>query len=85
MKATVKARKYTIKWKKNAKADGYQVQYKVKKGSYSNLKKSVTKNKAVSKKLTAGKQYIFRVRTYKKINGKKVYGKWTVSKAVKCK
>ena len=86
LKVTCKARKFTVSWTKNKKASGYQVQYR-KKGAkkFSNLKKATTKLKVKSKKLKKGKKYQFRVRTYKVINGKKVYGKWTKVKTVKCK
>ena len=86
LKAKAKSKKFTVSWKKNADADGYQVQYKLKKAKkFSNLKKSTTKVKVKSKKLKKGQKYIFQVRTYKKVNGKKVYGKWVKTKAVKCK
>ena len=85
LKVTSKAKKFTVTWKKNSKASGYQVQYR-KKGAkkFTNLK-TLTKTKVVSKKLKKGKKYQFKVRTYKTINDKKVYGKWTVVKTVMCK
>ena len=86
LKAKSKKRKFTVTWKKNTKADGYQVQYKLKSAKkFKSLKKSTTKVKVTSKKLKKGKKYIFRVRPYKTVNGKKVYGKWAKTKAVKCK
>ena len=85
LKVTSKAKKFTVKWKKNSKAEGYQVQYKLKSAkTFKNLKKSTTKISVKSKKLKKGKKYQFRVRPYKTINGNKIYGKWVV-KAVKCK
>ncbi len=39
----------------------------------------------VREKLKKGKVYSFKVRTYKKVAGKKVYGKWTKVKSVKCR
>ena len=82
---TSKSRKFTVTWTKFDGADGYKVQYR-KKGAkkYKNLKE-LTKNKVVSKKLKKGISYQFRVRTYKMVGEKKVYGKWAKSKAVKCK
>ena len=86
LKAKSKKRKFTVTWKKNAGADGYQVQYKLSSAKkFSDLKKATTKAKVVSKKLKKGKKYIFQVRTYKTVNGKKLYGKWVKTKAVKCK
>ena len=37
------------------------------------------------KKLKSKKKYYVRVRSYKIVNGKKVYGKWSEVKAVKTK
>ena len=84
-KVASKAKKFTITWKKNAKADGYQVQYKLKSAKkYKNLK-TLTGTKAVSKKLKKGKKYQFRVRTYCLVNGKTIYGKWSGIKTCVCK
>ena len=86
LKVKSKSRKFTISWKKNHKATGYQVQYR-KKGAkkFTNLKKAVVKVKVKSKKLKKGKKYQFRVRTYTIVEGSKVYGKWTKVKTAKCK
>lgn len=93
-KASVKAlkgRKLSVKWKKDARATGYQVQYstdrKFKKGVKTvTIKKKGTASKTISK-LKKGKAYYVRVRSYKSIkdNGKAkpLYGTW--SKAVKSK
>jgi|GEM_PF-5636110 len=86
LNAKAKAKKFTVTWKKTAGATGYQVQYKLKTAKkWSALKNAVTKTKAVSKKLKKGKIYSFRVRTYTKINGKKVFGVWSKTKNAKCK
>ena len=86
LKATSKNKKFSVSWKKNADADAYQVQYKLSSAKkFSNLKKSVKKASVKSKKLKADKKYIFRVRTIKTVNGKKIYGAWVKTKAVKCK
>ena len=86
LKAKAKSKKFTVSWKKNADAEAYQVQYKLSSAKkFSNLKKSVTKVSVKSKKLKKGKKYIFQVRTIKTVNGKKIYGKWVKTKAVKCK
>lgn len=81
------SKKMTVQWKKNAVATGYQLQYSTDK----NFKKSVTtktisKNKTVSAnytKLTKGKTYYVRMRTYKTISGTKFYSGWTKAKSVK--
>lgn len=93
-KASVKAlkgKKLSVKWKKDARATGYQVQYstdrKFKKGvKMVTIKKKGTASKTISK-LKKGKAYYVRVRSYKsiKVNGKAklLYGAW--SKAAKSK
>ncbi len=85
LKVKSKGRKFTIRWKKNAKAEGYKVQYKLENGKKFKTLKTVKKAKVISKKLKKGKKYQFRVATYKTVGGKKVYGKWTDVKTVKCK
>ena len=85
LKVTSKKKKFTVKWKKNAKASGYTVQYKLSGAKKFKTLKTLTKTKVVSKKLKKGKKYEFRVATYKKVKGKKVFGKWTEAKIVKCK
>lgn len=42
-------------------------------------------NKKVIKKLKKGKKYYFKVRAYKTIDRKKVYGPYSSVKLVKCK
>ena len=73
-----------IQWKKVKNADGYQVYMSGKKNS--GYKKTATitsgaKVKYTKKKLTPGKTYYFKIRTYRKIGGKKVYSSY--SKIVK--
>lgn len=80
-----KGKKLNVAWKKDSKANGYQLQYcmdrKFKKGAKSVIVKT---NKTTSKtvtKLKKGKRYYVRVRSYKNIkkNGKsqKLYGEWS--------
>lgn len=84
LKVKMKSRKFTLTWKKTKGASGYQIQYR-KKGTkkFSSLK--TTKLKVRTKKLKKNKKYQFRVRTYVKIEGKPVYGKWTRIKTIKCR
>lgn len=72
-KATAK-----VTWKKVKGAKGYQVKYSTsKKFKKSKTKtKTVKKNKITLKKLTKNKYYV-KVRAYKKVKGKKVYGKYS--------
>ncbi len=85
LKVTSKGRKFTVKYKKNKNATGYQIKYKLKTDKKYKTLKTLKKLKFTSKKLKKGKVYQFKVRTYTLVNGKKVYGKWTAVKTVKCK
>ncbi len=85
LKVKSKGRKLNVSWKKTSSADGYTVQYKLQNAKKFKTLKTTTKNKVKSKKLKKGKKYQVRVRTYKKLAGKKVYGQWTEIKTVKCK
>ena len=80
------SRKMTVKWAKNAKANGYQVQYSLK-SNFSGAKgKSVSKNSIVSTvigSLTKGKIYYVRVRSYKKVSGKTYYSAWSATRKIK--
>lgn len=81
---STKKGKITIKYKKVAGADGYQVAYgtakKVKKAKIVNAKK---KTSMTVKKLKSGKSYHVWVRAYVKDGTKKVTGKWSKVKTVK--
>lgn len=84
-----KGKKAKIIWKKNTKANGYQVQYSMKKNFKSGIKNiTIRKNKTTStvlKKLKKKKTYYVRIRTYKKIGNKTYYSKWSNVKSVKIK
>lgn len=73
--------RYTIKWKKVKGADGYQVQ----KYEYSDkwYKSPVVSQKKCSTSIefSSLREIKAKVRAYKIVNGRRVYGKW--SKAVK--
>ena len=87
-KLTAGKKKFTVQWKKDKKADGYQVQYSTDKKFKKNVKSvnvSKKNTKATVKKLKKGKTYRVRVRSYKKINGKKYYSGWGKVKSVKVK
>ena len=82
-------KKITVNWKKISKATGYQIQVATDK-KFTKYKKSVTisKNKTISttiKKLKSKKKYYVRVRTYRKVAGKKVYSGWSSLKNAKTK
>ena len=65
--------------------DGVQIQYSTNK-KFSNSKISSTKKASKTiKGLKKKKKYYLRVRSYKKVNGKKVYSKWSTVRKVKTK
>ena len=87
VKAAKKA--ISVEWKKVSGVKGYQIQVatdkKFKKNKKTvNIKKQKT-TKTTIKKLKAKKKYYVRVRTYKIVNGKKVYSSWSKVKSVKTK
>ena len=78
----------TVKWKKDSKIDGYEIQYGLKKNFKGAKKVTVSKAKTTSttlKKLKSGKTYYVRIRSYKKVSGKTYYSAWSkaLSKKVK--
>lgn len=95
-KPKVKAGKkqFKVSWKKDSRADGYEIQYstdkKLKKGCYTQaVKKNKTTSQTIKKKLKSKKTYYVRIRAYKsgKVNGKntKLYSKWSSTVKVKVK
>lgn len=80
---------FKIKWKtKDAQVSGYQIQYSTK-SSFSSAKTVTVSGKSKSsktvKKLKSKKKYYVRVRTYKTVDGKKIYSSWSAKKTVKTK
>ena len=78
----------TVKWGKNTTVTGYQVQYSTASSFKSAKTVTVKKAKTTSttiKKLTKGKKYYVRVRTYQKVSGKTYYSAWSGSKNVTIK
>lgn len=82
-------KKFTVTWAKVSDVKGYQIQYSSdKKFKKNNKSVTVTKQKttkATVKKLKSKKKYYVRVRTYKTVNGKKIYSSWSKVKSVKTK
>lgn len=70
--------KVRVTWKKDKKVKGYQIVYSYKKNFTKGVKKiNVKKNKTTSAtitKLSRGKKVYVKMRSYKKANGKKVFG-----------
>lgn len=90
LKAKGAKKKISVSWKKQTKkTTGYQIQYSTNKNFRKNNKKiNVNKNKTTTKdllKLKRKKKYYIRIRTYKKVNGKKIYSDWSKVKKVKTK
>ena len=83
-----KSKKAYIKYSKVAGASGYQIyRAKSKNGTYSNIK-TITSGKTTSytdSKLTKNKIYYYKVRAYKTVNNKKVYGPYSTVKYIKIK
>lgn len=78
----------TAQWEKVAGVSAYQVQIATNKKFSKNkktFKVSKKSTKVKIKKLKAKKVYYVRVRSYKKVNGKKVYSKWSTVRKVKTK
>ena len=78
-----------VTWKKVSGVNGYEIQVATDK-KFKKNKKTVTikkqkTTKTTVKKLKAKKKYYVRVRTYKMVNGKKVYSSWSKAKSVKTK
>lgn len=85
----LKKEKIKVSWKKKSGASGYQI-YWAKDKSFKKIvaKKIVKGGKTTSytgKNFTKGRKYYVKVRAYKTVNGKKVYGKWSSVKTVKAK
>lgn len=92
-KASLKSVKATgtkakITWKKQSGVNGYVVYQSTKKNSgYKKIAtiKSAKKVSYTTKKLKAGKKYYYKVKAYKTVNGKKVYGNYSNIKSVTIK
>jgi hypothetical protein len=79
------SKKLTVSWKKHSAASGYQVAYSKKKSSgFKNAPATSKASKTVTK-LKKGTRYYVKVRAYKTIDGKKVYGAWSNVKSAKTK
>ena len=88
-KTIAKKKSITLKWKAVKNVKGYEIQVATDKKFKKNKKTiSVNKQKANSyivKKLKAKKTYNVRIRTYKIVDGNKVYSAWSKTKRVKTK
>ena len=76
-------KKVTVTWKKVTGASGYEIRMATKKnGKFNIIKKTSSKTLSYTKKnLANNKKYYYKVRAYKKVNGRKVYSSWSKVKA----
>ena len=80
-----KGKKAYIKWTKNSKSTGYQIEYVTGKSKAKTVKaSSKAKTKTISK-LKKGKTYKVRIRSYKKVSNVTYYSAWSKQKSVKIK
>lgn len=78
----------TLSWKKVSRADGYRIIYADNSKFKSSEKLTVSSGKTVKrtvKNLKSGKKYYFKVRAYKTLDGKKVYGPYSSVKNITVK
>ena len=83
----LKGRKVKITWKKAANAGGYKV-YRAtsSKGKYHCIKTAGSKTRGwTNTKLKKGKTYYYKVRAYRKVSGKTLYGSYSSVKKIKIK
>lgn len=83
-----KKRKAVITWKKVKNASGYQIYRATKKNGKFKKVKTVKGNgvvKYTNTKLKKNKKYYYKVRAYRTVKGKKVYGAFSVKKSVSIK
>lgn len=86
LKLQAGAGKLTVTWKKGSGVNGYQLQYGTRKSLSGGTRITVAKPKAVSRtirSLKSGVKYYVRVRSYKTVNGKKYYSKWSDTKSAR--
>lgn len=70
-------------WKAVTGASGYEIYYATsEKGTFKKAGSTTDKLKFTVKSLKAGKKYYIKIRAYKTVDGKKVYGKFTKVKSI---
>lgn len=85
LKAKAGTRKATLSWSRVTGATGYRVYMKKSGNSNFSKIKQISKGSTVSYSksgLTKGKTYYFKVRAYRTVNGKKIYGAYSKIKTV---
>ncbi len=81
------SKKMTVTWAKSTVVTGYEIQYSTDKNfkkdvKTTTVKKNSTKSTTISK-LTKGKTYYVRIRTYKTVSDTKLYSSWSPVKNLK--
>lgn len=88
-KLTPASKSMKVTWKKyTTQTTGYQIQYSTSSKFTKPTTVTISKNSTVSttiKKLTKGKKYYFRIRTYRSTGGKKYYSAWSKALSAKAK
>ncbi|MCI9598504.1 MAG: hypothetical protein HFE75_14695, partial [Firmicutes bacterium] len=72
-----------LSWSKDKKADGYRVYRRTAENKNFKAIADTKKQGYVDKKLATGQKYAYKVRTYRTIGNKKVYGRYSTIKSVK--
>lgn len=88
LKAAAGSKKATLKWNKISGSNGYQIVYSsAKDGTYKTVKNvsSASTTAYTQKKLQKGKTYYYKIRAYRTVNNKKIYGSYSAVKSVKVK
>lgn len=82
-----KGKKMVIRWKKDTKISGYQIQYATDKNFKKNIKTATIQKKGTLNKtitgLKKGTTYYVRIRSYKLVNGQALFGEYSARKSVK--
>lgn len=78
-------KKAKVTWKKVSGANGYSIQRKIAGGSYKTIKtvKSGKTIRFTDKNIKKAKKYTYRVRAYRTVDGKKVYGAYSATSTIK--
>lgn len=88
-KLTPASKSMKVYWKKYAtQTKGYQIQYSTSSKFSKPTTITISKNSTTTttiKKLSKGKKYYFRIRTYNTVSGKKYYSSWSKALSAKAK
>lgn len=79
---STKPGKLTVKIKRLKNCSGYEIKLSTNKNFSKTKTYIVKRNKKIISGLRQGKKYYVKVRAYKKVKGKKFYGKWSKAKSM---